>query len=699
MQAHDAGPVQTFMRVLAQAFPQRQDLQSVAFDGTLDQAWDAQSRRLGLSQDELAGKLAKYYGVGAAGPLPASLGAHVLALLPLSFCQEHKVLPLRVQDGSAIIACATPENTELAERARFITGRRIIWLLAPPLAIDDAVLLSFNAEANRAAEEDLKGKSDSTDDNIFVRLSRSLMSKAINQRASDLHIQPFLGAYIVRIRVDGQLKRLVMLREAVAATLIRHVKTRSGMDPTNHMVPQDGRMSIVVEDREFDLRVSTLPASRGERLVIRFLDQSRVHRLNQAGFSLAALQTLRRSLARPSGMVIMTGPTGCGKTSTLYGMLAEINRSAINIITVENPVEYRLAGISQVEVNDKAGMTFGGALRSILRQDPDVVLVGEIRDAETAQIAAQAAMTGHLVLSTLHTNDAITAIPRLLNLGVEPSVLADSLAAIAAQRLCRKLCSDCKVPTTEPLQPAERQFKDITHNAPAYRPVGCKSCDFTGYHGRIPVVDIVEMNLGLRDAIATGETRIAALSALRTGGLQSLAISGSHRIISGDTTVNEVMEVVGPSFWPELAAEHGAELAQQAMDLMAQEIAPGQAVLLVSRGGDLREGLEQALQDLGLRMITCETPDTAGDLLHANEDIAFVLGEVPEDYPRAQLEAELQAYRIHLSWARLPTLVVLPTELAGQEETLRQSGSMAEFLTRPVSTRQVVDHIRRSHAR
>jgi type II secretory ATPase GspE/PulE/Tfp pilus assembly ATPase PilB-like protein len=699
MQTHDAGPVQTFMRVLAQAFPQRTDIQGAMFDGNLDQAWEAQSRRLGMSQDELANVLASHYGVGAAGPLPTKIDPHVLGLLPLNFCQEHKLLPIRLHEGVAEIASATPENAEIAERARFITGRKINWLLAPPQAIDDAVLLSFNTEANRAAEEDLAGKLDGIDENIFVRLSRSLMSKAINQRASDLHIQPFMGAYVVRIRVDGQLKRLVMLREAVAATLIRHVKTRSGMDPTNHMVPQDGRMSIVMEDREFDLRVSTLPASRGERLVIRFLDQSRVHRLNQAGFSLAALQTLRRSLARPSGMVIMTGPTGCGKTSTLYGMLSEINRSTINIITLENPVEYRLAGISQVEVNDKAGMTFGGALRSILRQDPDVVLVGEIRDSETAQIAAQAAMTGHLVLSTLHTNDAITAIPRLLNLGVEPSVLADSLAAIAAQRLCRKLCAECKAPTKEPLKPEEAQFRDITRNTPAYRPVGCKVCDFTGYHGRVPVVDIVEMNQGLRDAIATGETRIAALSALRTGGLQSLAVSGSLRIISGDTTVSEVMEVVGPGFWPELAAQHGAVLAQQSMDLMAQDIAAGQAVLLITERGELRKDLEQALQLLGLRLIVCETPESAGELLRSNEDIAFILGEVPEGYLLAQLEGALQAFRLHVAWARLPTLVVLPSALADHEEVLRQSGSMAEFLTRPVSAQQIVDHIRRSHAR
>ncbi len=699
METHDAGPVKTFMRALARAFPHRPDAWSALFDGSLDQAWEAGSRHLGLSLNELAAALAEPYGVTAAGPLPTTVAPDVLSLLPLNFCQVHKVVPLNLQDGVVTIACATPEDTEMAERARFIIGRKLRWALAPPQAIDDAVVISFNAEAHRAAEEDLKGKLEGVEDNTFVRLSRSLMAAAVAQRASDLHIQPFVGASVVRIRVDGQLKRMVMLREAVAATLIRHIKTRSGMDPTNHLIPQDGRMSIVIEDREFDLRVSTLPASRGERLVVRFLDQGQVHRLGHAGFSLAALQALRRSLARPSGMVIMTGPTGCGKTSTLYGMLAEINRSAINIITVENPVEYRLPGISQVEVNDKAGLTFNSALRSILRQDPDVVLIGEIRDGETAQIAAQAALTGHLVLSTLHTTDAVTAIPRLLNLGVEPSVLADSLAAIAAQRLCRRLCLQCKAATSEPLLPAETQFREITHNIPAFRLVGCKACDFTGFHGRLPIVDILEMNKGLRDAIATGESRIEVLSTLRSGGLKSLAASGSHRIISGDTTVQEVMEVVGPSFWPELAAHHGAELQQQALDLMVQEISAGQAVLLASRGGELHDELQGAIQALGLRLLICETAQSAGELLRQNEDVAFVVGEVPEGCSQDQLEVELQAFRTHLTWARLPTLVVLPAALAGQEEALRRSGSMAEFVARPVSVGQIVEHIRRSHAR
>ncbi|MFM7783865.1 MAG: GspE/PulE family protein, partial [Gammaproteobacteria bacterium] len=478
-------------------------------------------------------------------------------------------------------ATANPLDDNTTERLRFLASRQVQWLLAPPQAIDDAVLVAYSREAARLAAAEQAGNDKSLDQNAIVKLGRSLLASAIEQRASDLHIQPYLGSFVARIRVDGVLRRLVMLPDAVATSLIRHLKARSGMDATNMLIPQDGRMSLVDVGHDFDLRVSTLPVSRGERLVIRFLDQRRVHQLNKAGFSLASLQILRRGINRPSGLVIMTGPTGCGKTSTLYGMLAELNRGSVNIITVENPVEYRIAGISQVDVNEKAGRTFMAALRSILRQDPDIVLIGEIRDQETAEIACQAALTGHLVLSTLHTNDALTAIPRLLNLGVQPSILADSLALVVAQRLCRSLCTACKVPVTEPLTAEERLFVEVTLNRPGHRPVGCKACNYTGYFGRLPIVDIVEVSAGLREAMARGESRLPELGALRAGGLKSLAASGSLRVISGDTTVTEVLDAVGPAFWPELAQHYGSEYRGEALEENAQHVAPGQAVLLI----------------------------------------------------------------------------------------------------------------------
>ena len=430
------GPVATLRKHASQAFPEHTELATLPFDGSYTQAWQVFARVLSISEAELARRIAPLVGIEYAGKLD-HVEAAALAELPFNFCQANTVLPIRLEDGALVAATANPYDVNMEERVRFLANRPIKWILSSPETLADAVLALYGRQATREIQA-ISGHADG--DDAIIKLARTLLNTAIEARASDLHIQPYLGASIVRIRVDGVLRRLTTLTDAVAGTVIRHYKASSGMDPTNAMIPQDGRMSLVVGESDYDMRVSTLPASRGERLVIRFLDQSRVHRLNTAGFSLAALNMIRRQTARPSGLVVMTGPTGSGKTSTLYGMLSEINRSTVNIITVENPVEYRIPGISQVDVNEKAGRSFAAALRSILRQDPDVLLVGEIRDHETADIALQAALTGRLVLTTLHTNDSITTIPRLLGLGVEASILSDALVAVISQRLCRMLC-------------------------------------------------------------------------------------------------------------------------------------------------------------------------------------------------------------------------------------------------------------------
>jgi CheY-like chemotaxis protein len=458
-------------------------------------------------------------------------------------------------------------------------------------------------------------------------------------------------------------------------------------------------MTFVADGRDFELRLSTLPASRGERLVIRFLAQSQVHRLGSGGFSHAALQTLRRAAARPAGLVVFTGPTGSGKTSTLYAMLGEINRSDVNIITVENPVEYRIPGISQVEVNEKAGRTFAAALRSILRQDPDVILIGEIRDRETAEIAVQAAMTGHLVLTSLHTNDALTAIPRLLDLGVQPSILADALAVVASQRLCRKLCMHCRIPAIEPYAPEERAFLEVTRNPPSHRAAGCEKCEFTGFRGRLPIVDIIEMNKSLRDAVAAGENRLATLEGLREGGLKSLAASGSLRVISGDTTVREVMEAVGPAFWTELAAHYGAYFSTELTETMPTNAAKGFGVLLIGGDAALSDRLRPALAEEGLRLVQVADPEAAEKALHADEDIAFIVGDLAEGVSLESAAAALLANRQHISWARLPAAVFVPASLFGQEEALRASGTLAALLRKPADPAELLAQIRRAQAR
>jgi len=692
--------LEVFQRAVVQAYPGRADVSALKLDGSLTQSWQTVARVLGIGTTELAQALTTVMGVPLAVDLQR-VEADALHLIPFNFCQSHTVLPLRIESGALLLATADPMDRNVSEQLGFLSNRRVHLVLAPPDQIEDMIVVAFSREAARAATADAakEGEAGVIDENAVTNLGRALLLDAIAQRASDLHIQPFNGAAVVRIRVDGLMRRLTMLPELVAAMLIRHVKARSGMESTNMQIPQDGRMSLVAEGRDFDLRVSTLPASRGERLVIRFLDQGSVHHLSNAGFSLAALQTLRRAVARPSGMVIMTGPTGSGKTSTLYAMLAEINRSTVNIITVENPVEYRVSGISQVEVNEKAGRTFAAALRSILRQDPDVILIGEIRDHETAEIAASAALTGHLVLTTLHTSDALTAIPRLLNLGVEPSILADSLAVVVAQRLCRMLCRHCKVAVSDPLTPEEKLFTDITHNRPGYRAVGCKACDFTGYRGRLPLVEIVEMNQRLRDAIASGETRLADLDSLRQGGLRSLAGSGAPRVISGDTTVLEILNTVGPGFWAELAKQYGSRFSDD-MELPApSSVMTGQGVLLMSTDAELAATLQPVLSTAGLRLVVAATADQAQACLHKDENIAFIIGDVPESMSFKQAVDHLSHNRLNIAWARLPAVVLIPSAMFEQKATLVDSGVLGELMAKPVDEQALLQYIRRSQAR
>ena len=341
--------------------------------------------------------------------------------------------------------------------------------------------------------------------------------------------------------------------------LIRYLKVRSGMDIANERTPQDGRVNLKMDENVYEIRVSSLPAAGGERIVMRFLAQNRQFSLSNQRFSLAETQALRKMANSTSGLLLMTGPTGSGKTSTLYAMLNEINDIEKNIITVEDPVEYRLTGISQVNINDKQGLTFASALRSILRQDPDIILVGEIRDEETAQIACQAAMTGHLVLSTLHTNDAISSIPRLMDLNVKPTILASALIGAIAQRLCRKLCVVCRMPVTEPLLKEEQAFKTITKIAPAYRAVGCEACINTGYSGRVPISEIIEINSDIRKAIQEKSVADWKVENNELNNLSALSSSAARHIISGDTSVKEAVRVIGNQFWDSMAKEYQSD--------------------------------------------------------------------------------------------------------------------------------------------
>lgn len=665
------------------------------------QAWQLLARLAGVDDAELARRIAPAMGLPAADRLdaaqPDSLGA-----LPMNFCQAHGLLPLTVEDGALVLATANPFDLNVADRAAFLARRVIRWSLAAPDAVSDALLAAGNRAAARQVADTGFGISQaSTDlgDNAIVKLGQALLETAVRERASDLHVQPYLGAMLVRIRVDGQLQRLTVLPELVGSTLIRHFKARSGMEPTNMLIPQDGRMSQVLDGRDFDIRASSLPASRGERLVLRFLDQTRSLRLSTAGFSLAALQSIRRLLARPSGMVILTGPTGSGKTSTLYAMLAELNRASVNILTVENPVEYRLAGISQVEVNEKSGRTFGATLRSMLRQDPDIILVGEIRDAETAEVAVQAALTGHLVLSTLHTNDAVTAIPRLAGLGVAPNMLADALVGVVSQRLCRQLCAACRVPVEEPLSREESVFLAVTGHRPGARAVGCPHCGHSGFRGRLPLVDILENDAPVRDAVAAGETRLSRLAELRGAGLKSLAVSGSLRIVSGETTVAEVIAGAGPAFWMELAAYYGTPFDPVQSTWYPQQAALSPTALLITQDAALAARLGAVLEPEEFALSTVENPADGSARLRENDGIQFVFMDVADGTPAEDAAALLAEAGRQMYWSRLPAAVLLPESLLGAESLLRSRGIISPCLSRQAAPEELMMVLRSHRAR
>jgi general secretion pathway protein E len=404
-------------------------------------------------------------------------------------------------------------------------------------SLDESVGLDSLAE-NLPATADLL---DVVDDAPVIRLINGIIAEAVRQGASDIHVEPFETALVVRLRVDGVLKEVLSLSHRLAPLLVSRVKVMARLDIAEKRIPQDGRISLTLGGRSLDVRVSTLPARAGERLVMRILHQDQAALgLEELGFSTHALETFRGALREPNGIVLVTGPTGSGKTTSLYSGLAMLNDATRNILTIEDPVEYAIKGLGQTQVNTKVGMTFATGLRAILRQDPDIVMVGEIRDGETAQIAVQASLTGHLVLSTVHTNNAAGAITRLRDMGVEPFLLAATIRVVIAQRLVRRLCPACRHPT--PADLATARLINVPPGHTLYRNAGCAECGNTGFAGRIGVYEAIRIDDRIRRLISdmADEDAISAV-AFEKGG--TLADEVRRYVAEGLTTVEESIRV------------------------------------------------------------------------------------------------------------------------------------------------------------
>jgi general secretion pathway protein E len=378
----------------------------------------------------------------------------------------------------------------------------------------------------------------------IIRLINAVLSEAVKENASDIHIETFEKRLVVRFRVDGVLREVVEPQRELAPLLVSRIKVMSKMDIAEKRVPQDGRISLKLGGREIDVRVSTLPSNNAERVVLRLLDkQSGRLNLTSLGMAKQLNQQYSYLLHKPHGIILVTGPTGSGKTTTLYAGLSEINNATRNILTVEDPIEYNLEGIGQTQVNPKAEMTFARGLRAMLRQDPDVVMVGEIRDIETAEIAVQASLTGHLVLSTLHTNTAVGAITRLRDMGIEPFLLASSLIGVLAQRLVRVLCDHCKQPQTPSVLEKEFLGSSLDSDAVIYSPVGCDQCNHLGYQGRKGIYELLAVDEKIRQLIHAEAAEEEIVKTMRKNNARSIRAYGRSRILDGITTVEEVLRV------------------------------------------------------------------------------------------------------------------------------------------------------------
>ena len=511
------------------------------------------------TEENIAKALSSQLGYEMVDLQDVSIDEEILNLVPPNILKKHKMIPFEYsRTGMNVlrVAMSDPMNMAAMDDINIITNLQVEPVVATPRDVMLALDRYYGqAEVNSALEEYVKEKtsqmaeqediySDDINNSPIVQLVKTMIEQAVRQRASDIHIEPMEKQVRVRYRIDGALYEKAAYNISLLPALVARVKIIGGMDISEKRKPQDGRITQVVDRREFDIRVSILPTVYGEKIVMRLTSKNALSReKSQLGLKPHDLQRFDHILKNPHGILLVTGPTGSGKSTTLYTALSELNKEDVNIITVEDPVEANIDGINQVQVNNKADLTFASALRSILRQDPDIIMIGEIRDQETASIAVQASITGHLVVSTLHTNSAASTITRLVDMGIEPYLIADSTVGVIAQRLVRRLCPDCKREKKADAEDLEMLMRKPEEDLTIYEPCGCAKCDGTGFRGRIGVYEIMEVTPQLKHIISKGgEVEAIKAQALKDG-MHTLRMSATELVLDGTTSVQEMMRV------------------------------------------------------------------------------------------------------------------------------------------------------------
>ncbi len=525
-----------------------------------DSYWEGATRRGWTTDDLILAALSKRFRMKVANLSLVSQQAK--ELVPEQLVRKYRVLPLQISDSILDIATADPHDLDCERTLAFALGRTVRMALASPTKILERLDEVYRPEnviekilegvtgnydiesiSESVDEADLDLGSNRGTERPVIQLVDRIVAEGIQSRASDIHLEPEEGGVAVRYRIDGVLRQVMVLPKAAGIPLVSRVKIMAQLDIADRLRPQDGRARVAVSGNRVDLRVSTLPASQGEKVVIRILDQrATVLSLDGLGMNPDELERIHTLLQAREGIILVTGPTGSGKTTTLYSMLRQIQSRGVNIVTVEDPVEYRLQGIVQVQVNEKAGLTFPAALRSILRQDPDVILVGEVRDKETAMIAVQASLTGHMVLTTLHTIDAASSVTRLMDIGIESYKIAAAIKGVVAQRLLRRLCPHCRELAVEPTP--ERLKKWFPDGATIYRPVGCAECSNTGFRGRLAIMEVLISSPEIERRIAANESSERIAEGAREAGMRGLWESGVQHVRNGITSIEELQRVI-----------------------------------------------------------------------------------------------------------------------------------------------------------
>ena len=651
--------------------------------------WRATARAAGVPQARLAAAVA------ATRHLPladlATIQARAVALIPEKLARARHLIGLRESDHEIVVAAADPLDIEGEHLVGFVTGRRPVLEVAPPDAIQE--LIDAHYAPDRAIERLLGSVGSSLASAVHVeaeagpeqvaprdaesapimRLTSLILRDAVHARASDIHVEPEREGGRVRFRVDGMLQPYTRLSLPILNRVVSRIKILGKMDIADRLRPQDGRARIRVDDRSIDLRLSTVPTRESEKAVIRLLDPRNARRLEDLSLESPEVEPLRRLLGHRDGIVLVTGPTGSGKTTLLYAALREMPAGELNVMTVEDPVEYELPGLTQIQVEPKRDVTFANALRSILRQDPDVIFIGEIRDAETAAIAVQASLTGHLVLASLHTNDAVGAVGRLADLGVERGEIASTLRGATAQRLVRRICPRCAQRIGDNPTPLEQRLALRYGVAPVVRAIGCAACSHTGYFGRIPLLEVLGASPALESVILAGGPASQLQAAAIAAGMRPLRDAAAARVRAGETTLEEIDRELGEA------------------DAPVREPEPPAHVLVVDDDPASRVLAGAVLRRQGMRVSEAADGVEALDFIESGPAVSLVVLDL--SMPRLDGLAVLRRLRGRVATSLVPVVVLTGSADAAMEVESMDAGA-DDYVRKPLEPGRFVARVR-----